>query len=142
MRFQLLISQEEFDKDEFGSFYLWCDGEFIGQLYEELELRRDESLSRYEDETTDGLKVEYHAEGDFNEETGCLEWKIKEEPSVKDRCGATCSSIFKRWIGLSSNNLYRRGEGHFSGWLDDKIVHFDPFAFDAGEYKEQLKSWL
>lgn len=131
---QYLLSK--FDWEDFGSFYLWGNMGLFSNLIKELDYDMDLTSPSLKDNTTRGLRVRYTTEGDFHKETGCLRWKVKEEPSNKGECGELSSSIFKIWTGLSSIP-----STHLSWWRSS-LLGFNPWSFNASEYKEKLKLWL
>lgn len=135
-----------FDHRAYGSFYLFADCELLGQLSEELDKLIGETLSSFKDKTTRGLRIEYDGKGDFDKDSGCLEWTVKEDPTVKGKYGPLVSELLKRWSGLGSEptrmGCYYSFHSSFSNWLTGNIALFDPFSFDEHTYKEKLKSWL
>lgn len=135
-----------FGHQAFGSFYLFADCELLSILHEELGELYGETLSSFKDKTTDGLRLEYEADGDFDKDSGCLEWKVKEDSSVKGKYGPRVSELLKRWIGLGSDptkmGCYYSFQSSFSNWLTANVALFDPFSFDEHMYREKLKFWL
>ena len=120
-----------------GSFYLFIDPPTLAKLEDELTFEKDWALSLYSKSTTYGLRVKYTPEGDFDKESGCLKWKVKEDPTIEGEYGPMSSYIFRIWTGRSALDV-----SNFSLWTSGNIEVFHPFSFDKKEYEESLKQWL